>query len=301
MFKVLSVFVITSVIVVMSLYYISTNIPDVEWTMVNVNFSEQQADAHVIRIKNGKTLLIDAGHRNTAEDSLLPFLIGKSIKEIDIVFISHPHKDHYGGLDVLLDNNIKIKEIYFNIPDKVTCDREIPWGCDYNDVLTLHHKLKNKNAMIKVAKSGQVIKLGSKTWIELLYAFDGVSTPVGKTGVNDLSLIMMLHHNQFKFLFTGDLNKELGTYIAESSDEISADILKVPHHGTERVAPDVFFEKVSPQYALVPAPKSLWLSKRSERIRNWFLNNRIPVYVNGISGNIQVAINGDNLIVIPEK
>jgi len=75
----------------------------------------------------------------------------------------------------------------------------------------------------------------------------------------------------------------------------------VPHHGTESVAPNVFFEKVAPKYALVPAPKHLWLSKRSERIRNWFLNNKIPVYVNGISGNIQVSVNGNNLTVTSEK
>lgn len=269
--------------------------------MVNVNYSSQQGDTHVITIKNGKTILIDAGHRNTAENSLIPFLKKESIKEFDIVFISHPHKDHYGGLDILLNNNIKINEIYFNIPDKTICDQEIPWGCNYNDILRLHNKLKNKGVIIKVAKAGQQFSLGRNTWIEILYAFDGINTPVGKTGINDLSLIMKLHHDQFRFLFTGDLNKKIGAYLARSSDKISANVLKIPHHGTESVAPDAFFEKVAPQYALVPAPKQLWLSKRSERIRAWFLNNKIPVYVNGISGNIQVAVNGNNLSVTSEQ
>jgi competence protein ComEC len=165
----------------------------------------------------------------------------------------------------------------------------------------MHKKLKNHGTVIKVAEAGQKIKLGESTWIEIIYAFDGINTPVGKTDINDLSLIMMLHHNKIRFLFTGDLNRKIGTYLSNTSDDISADVLKVPHHGTEGVAPNKFFKKVSPKYALVPAPKHLWQSKRSARIRNWFTSNHIPTFVNGISGDVYVAIHGDQLSVTSVK
>jgi len=293
--------VIFGAFALLSFYYLSAQGPDFEWTMVDVNYSAQQADAHFIRVKNGKTILIDAGHRNTAEKSLLPFLKKRGVSELDIVFISHPHVDHYGGLEILLDSGIKIKEVCFNIPDKTVCDREIPWGCNYNDVLTLHKKLEDSGVSIKLAWAGQRYNLGKNTWIELLYAFDGVHTPVGETDVNDLSLIMMLHHKQYRFLFTGDLNHKIGAYLAKNSDNIAADILKIPHHGTEAVAPNSFFKKVSPKYGLVPAPKQLWLSERSKRIRNWFQQNNIPVYVNGLSGDIRVAVSGSDLTVTPAR
>jgi competence protein ComEC len=299
--KSLIIFIVISLIAILSIYYSSATPPDFKWTMVDVNYSTQQADAHVITVENGKTILIDAGHRSTAKKSLIPFLQKEAIHEFDTVFISHPHKDHYGGLEALLDNDIKIREIYFNIPNKAVCDREIPWGCDYDDVQALHNKLKNKGVIIKIAVAGQKYNLGKDTRMEILYAFDGIHTPVGKTDVNDLSLIMMLRHNQFNFLFTGDLNHKIGSYIAASSDNIDADILKVPHHGAEVVAPNTFFQKVAPAHALVPAPKELWLSKRSERVRKWFLNNDIPVYVNGISGHVTVAVNGNNLTIQTEK
>jgi competence protein ComEC len=297
------ILIIVTIIIISLIFSCSvfTKHNDVEWTMVNENYSGQQADAHVIQIKNGKTILIDAGHQNTAGNSLVPFLRKRSINELDLVFISHPHNDHYGGLNILLNNGIKIKEIYFNIPEKSICDKEIPWGCDYNDILALHDKLKNKGIIVKIATAGQKFNLGNNTWIEILYAFDGINTPVGKTDINDLSLIMMLHHNQYKFLFTGDLNKKLGRYLAGLPSQLSANIIKVPHHGTENVAPNSFFKKINPQYALVPAPKHLWLSERSKRIRNFFSNNKIPVYVNGISGDIQVTINGNTLSVNTEK
>lgn len=80
--------------------------PDLVWTMVNVNTS-QQGDAHVIQVKRGKTVLIDAGMGNIAEKQLIPFLKSNNIRYFDIVFISHPHKDHYGGILPILKSGNK--------------------------------------------------------------------------------------------------------------------------------------------------------------------------------------------------
>jgi len=272
----------------------------IEWTMINVNQTKQQADAHLIQIKNGKTILIDAGHRNTARSMLLPYLRKHNVKKIDIVFITHPHVDHYGGLEYLLMNNIKIGEVYFNLPDKKTCDREIPWGCNYKDVLTVRDIYSQYGVPPKEVRAGMKFNLGPDTRMDIVYAFDGVHTPVGATSINDMSLVMMLHYKKFKCLFTGDLDKGIGAYAAKFPDLIAADVLKVPHHGTASTVPDAFFDAVSPEYALVPAPEGLWLSHRSERIRSWFSKHDIPVYVNGISGDVHVSITGTHLLVTPE-
>lgn len=270
---------------------------DVEWVMVNENYGLQQADAHFIKVKNGKTILIDVGHEATARHSLLPFLDKKGVTKIDVIFISHPHKDHYGGLTALLEGDISIGTVYFNVPDKDICDKEIPWGCDYKDITHIHKTLIERNIEVLSAHPDDKLDLGNNTSIEVLYAFDGVNTPVGKTGVNDLSLIMMLYHKEYKFLFTGDLNHKIGEYLAETSDKLKATILKVPHHGTEGLAPNEFFEKVSPKYVLVPSPKHLWFSERSQRPRKWFSDKQIPTFVNGISGDVSVKIVGDELII----
>lgn len=200
----------------------------------------------------------------------------------------------------MLAAGISMDDIFFNLPDKELCDREIPWGCDYNDVLKMQQELRASNVAIKEAKQGQLFQLDKDTAIRILYAFDGIHTPVGRTGINDLSLIMLLQHKSRRILFTGDLNKKIGGYISQFPDAIRADILKVPHHGTEGLAPDIFFAAVNPKIAMVPSPKHLWLSKRSERPRNWFQQHGIPVYVNGISGDIQVVMTGDDFSVIEE-
>lgn len=274
---------------------------DLVYTMVNVNATRQQGDAHLIEVGNGKTVLIDAGSLGPAKEKLVPFLKKKKVKKIDIVFISHPHKDHYEGLLPILDAGILINEIYFNIPDKALCDREIPWGCNYQHILEYHQKLKKHGVKIKLAKPGLVFDLGNEATIKILYVFDGIHTPVGKTDINDLSLIMMLEQFGHKVLFTGDLNRPIGGYLAENAHDIQAEILKMPHHGTEGAAPNSFFQAVDPEYALVPAPSHLWCSKRSLRIREWFKKNQIPVFVNGFHGNVKIEIQKKKIRIIPEN
>ena len=48
--------------------------PDLSWTMVNVNYTMVQGDAHLIQIKGGKTILIDAGHAEPAKNKLVSFI-----------------------------------------------------------------------------------------------------------------------------------------------------------------------------------------------------------------------------------
>jgi len=137
--------------------------------------------------------------------------------------------------------------------------------------------------------------------LKIVYAFDGINTPVGTTDINDMSLIIKVEHAQHKYLFTGDLNRAIGGYLADNSQEIAADVLDVPHHGTEGVAPNEFFARVGAKYALVPSPQALWCGDRSSRIRNWFQDHDIPVFVNGFSGHIRVEDYGNQLKISAQK
>ena len=267
------------------------------WTMVNVNHTPQQGDAHVLRFANGKVVLIDAAHMQPALDALIPFLREQKITRIHQFFATHPHKDHYQGIKAILDSGIKVDEAYFNLPDKVLCDGEIPWGCDYPELLTYRDLLVKAGVKLLPAVAGQSFSYGKNSRIKILYAFDGINTPVGRTDINDLSLVMRIEQGPTSILMTGDLNLKIGTYLADKGKDLKATILKLPHHGTEGAAPDAFFARVAPRIALVPSPALLWCSARSARMKAWFGKKRIPTYVNGFSGHVTVNVNGPSIRV----
>jgi beta-lactamase superfamily II metal-dependent hydrolase len=271
------------------------------WTMINVNYAPQQGDAHLIQTDMGKNILIDTGHYWAAENIMIPYLQSKGVKVLDQVFITHPHKDHYAGLVAMVKKGIKINEIFFNLPDRGVCDVEIPWGCDYVEILSYHQTLKRSGVKVSEAASGMSFKIGSDASLEILYAFDGVNTPVGRTDINDMSLIMKLRNGTQTALFTGDLNNKMGDYLAKEGKNLKADILKLPHHGTEGAAPDSFFEAVSPKFALVPSPALLWCSARSARMKTWFDKRQIPTYVNGFEGHVLVKMQRDSFTVTTQR
>jgi competence protein ComEC len=274
---------------------------NLDWTMINVNYAPQQGDAHLLQTDTGQNILIDTGHYWAAENIMFSYLISKGVNKLDKVFISHPHKDHYAGLTMLLKKGVKVKEVYFNLPDREVCEAEIPWGCDYAELLSYHQILLKSNVKVVVARAGMIFKIGSDASLEILYAYDGVNTPVGRTDINDMSLIMKLSNGTQTALFTGDLNHKMGEYLAKESKNLKADILKLPHHGTEGAAPDAFFEVVAPKIALVPSPALLWCSPRSERMKKWFEGRKIPTYVNGFSGHVRVEMKADSFTVTQQR
>jgi competence protein ComEC len=265
--------------------------------MANVCENGEQGDAHLISIDDRTHVLIDAGTRTMAASQLLPLLHQSGITALDLVFISHAHKDHYGGLDILLDHGIEIDRLYFNLPDRDQCLEEIPWGCDYDDVMGVRDRLLDHGIALRGLKPGLRFELGSDSWLEVLYVFDGIDTPVGRTDINDTSALIKIHHGGHSLLFSGDLNEGIGGYLAENADDLRADILKVPHHGVDPVAPVAFFEKVAPCCALVSSPASFWLEAAGDRLRTWFEQKSIPVYVNGVSGHVNVVIDNGRLRV----
>jgi competence protein ComEC len=276
------------------------------WRMFNVSPGEEQADCHLITFPDGRNVLVDIGEAADAPGTALAAIRASHVTCLDLVVISHFHKDHYGQLLDLIDAGIQIKSVALNIPDEATARAEQPWGCRYEDVLSTLDGLRRRNVPFFVPSAGdclvETISEGrSLARLEVVCLFQGENSPVGHTDVNDTSIIVRLTHGSVRALFTGDLNRGLGTWLAESELDLAADLLKVPHHGTEGCAPNEFFDRVRPKAALVPSPTTLWASARSMRIRNYFADRQIPTYVSGSNGMVTVIFKGDTYSIESER
>jgi competence protein ComEC len=272
---------------------------DVLYTMLNVCGQSSQADVHILKFRNGTVYAIDAGNAgDTGGKKIVTYLMKKRIDKIDKYFITHAHKDHYGGLVDLLNSSIRIREIYLNVPEKAICDQERPWGCDYSHLIKLLQQIKKKRIKIKSIHAGDRFKPAQTAELLVLSAHNGMDAPVGHTDINDTSIVMKLTDGTQSILFTGDLNQKMGDFLTRNSDEMRADILKVPHHGTESTVTNQFFDTVQAKVALVPSPASLWNSERSRRIKEYFNDKNVRAYVSGVEGDVSMLIWKDKYRII---
>jgi len=265
-----------------------------------INVSSQQlglvGDAHVIKFASGQVYVIDTGNEgDSGGKKLVSHLQKERTKKIDKLFISHAHRDHYGGVIDLLNSSIVVHEIYFNIPYKEVCDQERPWGCDYDHLMNLRQLIKNKGINLKSIHMGDTYNPNKYTKFQALFVQSGVQKDIGKTDINDTSAVMKLTYGKRSVLFTGDLNWKVGEFLTGNAFDLKADILKVPHHGTEGVVTNQFFDAVQPKIAMVPSLTSVWISDRSRRIREYFYNKNIPAYVSALHGDVSILIGKDSL------
>lgn len=274
--------------------------------MLNVTSGVGQADCHLIVMPDGSNVLIDASDGWDVPGTALAELQKRKISHLALVVISHFHTDHYGRLRDFIKAGILIDRIVLNVPDERSANFEIPWGCNFADVQALLKELEALHIPYHQAVAGERIyevkqSDGIIAGIDVLCAFNGKDTPVGRTDVNDTSIVLRLFHGPTRALFTGDLNRKLGTWLATSDMDLSADLLKAPHHGTEGCAPNLFFARVGAKAVLVPAPKILWRSARSMRIRNYFIEQLIPFYVSGECGNVTATLTKEGYSIETER
>ena len=274
--------------------------------MVNVCGKDTQADCHLLRLSDGSHVVIDPADAADAPGTALAFLQKEKVKRLRLVVVSHFHLDHYGRLKDFIEAGIAVERVAINLPgDRRLADRERPWGCDWDHVQALLAFLKEKGIPYFTPKAGErLVEVRHKdvlTVLDTVCLYDGINTPIGETDLNDTSIILRFTHGKTRALFTGDLNLALGTYLATSDFDLKADLLKAPHHGTEGMAPNEFFQRVDARAVLVPSPLELWFSLRSKRARDFFEEAKVPAYVSGIHGNVTVRFTGSDFKIETER
>lgn len=187
-----------------------------------------QGDSEFIEFPDGECMLIDAGG-NEYGDEIVDYIQNLGYSKIDYLVATHPHADHIGGMAFVV-NSFNIGTIYM---PKVSTDTKT-----FENLL---EAIQDKGLTIKSAKSGIVIK-------------DGVTilspTQDSYQDLNDFSVVIRMIYGETTFLFMGDASKNVESDITE---DISTDVLKVGHHGSETASSQEFIKKVSPQIAIISA------------------------------------------------
>ena len=189
-----------------------------------------QGDSIFIQLPNKETMLIDAGEAYEA-DNVINYLNNLGIKKIDYVVGTHPHTDHIGGLEEVI-NTFDVGTIYM---PKVSSNSKT-----FEDLLTT---ISNKGLKVKTAKSGVVVLSEDNLKLEFI-----APNSDNYSNLNNYSAVLKLTYLDNTFLFMGDaetLSEDEITY------DVDADVIKVGHHGSDSSSSVEFVKKVSPEYAII--------------------------------------------------
>ena len=197
-------------------------------------FDVGQADSILIT-NNGHNMLIDAGNNEDGPKLVKYIKEDLGITEFDYLIGTHPHEDHIGGLDDII-NNFDIKKIY--LPDITTTTKT------FEDVLDA---ISSKELTITIPKIGETFKLGEADFT-VLY------TGTNSSDLNSTSIIIKMIFGNYSYLFTGDTTSEIEKLIFK--ENIDVDVLKVAHHGSKTSSSLEFLQKVTPSYAIISVGKN---------------------------------------------
>lgn len=227
--------------------YIYKNIPkDLYINFIDVG----QGDSTLITTQFNKKILIDGGGSefsstfDVGEKTLLPYLLKKKIHKLDYVIISHFDSDHVGGILTILEE-LNVKQVL--IP------KQVEYSENYNKFLDI---MKKRNIKIKIVEEGNTINIDKNTYLDILWPEEKQITD---NVLNNNSLIVRLCYKNFKMLFTGDIEEIAEQRLLqkyENTEKLTADILKVAHHGSKSSSIAEFLEKVNPRIALIGVGKN---------------------------------------------
>lgn len=218
-----------------------------------------QADSILIQANNGKSMLVDAGN-NADADTIISYIKKHNITSFDYVVGTHPHEDHIGSLDTVIDT--------FNV-DKVIMPKVAHTTQTYLDALTA---IKDKGLKITAPVPGTEYKLGDTKFAVLAPNSDNYE------GLNDYSVVIKLTHGINSFLFTGDAETVSENEMLGKGHDLKADVLKVGHHGSDTSTTTQFLKAVSPTYAVISVGTGNSYGHPSPSVLNRLSATQIDIY-----------------------
>jgi len=230
--------------------------------------------------------LIDAGEVSES-GSVIKYLNSLDIDRLDMIVASHPHSDHIGSLSAVLDEFGADKLV---IP-KVSETME-PVTSSYLNMIESAEKC---DAKVEYAKIGKTYTFNEGATLEII-------APVKDyEDYNNYSIVCKFVYENTSFLFTGDIEKTAERDIVENGSDLSADVIKVAHHGSKTSSLKIFMQAVNPDYAVISVGSPNDYGHPHDETLEILKLLDIKIYRTDRHGNIVMSSDGNNIEIVKEK
>jgi len=208
-----------------------------------------QGDSELFKFPDRTLFLIDGGSWNGKLRPAIESIEGKTKRYIDIVAVTHPEEDHFGGFLDIIDS--------YDIGAFLWNGRNAEISDSFQELLK---KIQEKHIPIGVMREGGNI-FGKEWSVNIL----NPSKERISLETNETSLVLFIESKGMDILITGDIGKKTEEYVLQFIKK-KIDILKVAHHGSKYSSSELFLRAIQPMFSVIevgknsyghPAPETL--------------------------------------------
>ncbi|MCA1592469.1 MAG: MBL fold metallo-hydrolase [Acidobacteria bacterium] len=247
-------------------------------------------DSILIVAPGGKTVLVDAGMPGTGK-KILDALKRNGVDHLDYFVATHAHADHIGAADEVfkvLPVGAVLSNGMSNPPDSPKPTKEYA---------TYLKALGDKQLKQETVTPGQTIELGGGASLRVLAPLQPpvVKEEVLRAGGNEPnanSVVMRLVYGGFSMLLAGDAETITEDRIIRGSANVSADVLKVAHHGSKYATSDELLKRGAYKAAIISVGLDNRYGQPGQDTLNRLKAANLRLYRTDFQGEITITTKG---------
>jgi competence protein ComEC len=233
-------------------------------------------------------VLIDAGEKASdsgylpVKNSVIPYLKKRGINHLQTILLSHYHSDHYGGIPYILEHVPNVDMLL--IPATQSADQKE------------FVKYMQKNApfypYIEKVQNEQICHFSTISSLRIVPMYKYLSLSRDENE-NNQSIITIFTYGKRRFLFTGDIESEAEKVAIQMlGNDLQADVLKVPHHGSNTSSTEDFLKWVQPTLSIISCGEYTRFRHPSQEVIQRLQNVKSRVLTTRNEGTIVLETDG---------
>lgn len=285
--------IIISIIIIASTIWSKENIENTNNnSLANDSFAVASMQVHFIDVgqadsililSDDEAMLVDAGN-NEDGTYLVKYLKEQGISKLKYVIATHPHEDHIGGMDDVI-NNFTVETVL--MPDVTHTTKT------FEDVL---NAMNENDLGITIPSVGEEYEIGKAKFVVI-----APNKEMDENNLNDASIGVKLVNGNNRFIMCGDAQKFSEKEMLQSGIDLSAQVYKVSHHGSNTATTDAFLKAISPEYAIIQCGENNSYGHPHKETLHKLEQMGVIVLRNDKNGTIIAISDGNKIQWITEK